>query len=129
MRVLTINQGDFTMNIYENIVILNAALSDEEAETALSKIKELIVNQGGEVLKVDIWGRRRLAYEIKKHTKGLYVLMIYKAPSEAIKKVKDFYRIFDAVVKYMIIKLGPKQVQSLEKSEPAPVSPQQKSGD
>jgi len=117
------------MNIYENIVILNAALSDEDAETALSKIKELIVTQGGEVLKVDIWGRRKLAYEIKKHKKGLYVLMIYKVPPEAIKKVKDFYRIFDAVVKYMIIKLGPKQVQSLEKTEPVPVSTQQKSGE
>lgn len=129
MRDLTTNQGDLIMNIYENIVILNASLSDEEAETALSKIKELIVNQGGEVLKVDIWGRRKLAYEIKKHKKGLYVLMIYKAPPEAIKKVKDFYRIFDAVVKYMIIKLGPKQVQNLEKSEPVPASSQQKSGD
>ena len=117
------------MNIYENIVILNAALSDEEAETTLSKIKGAIVNQGGEVLKVDIWGRRKLAYEIKKHKKGLYVLMIYKAPPEAIKKVKDFYRISDAVVKYMIIKLGAKQIQSLEKGEPVASPTQQKSGE
>ena len=41
------------MNIYENIVILNAALSDEEIQTSLTKIKDLIVNSGGEIIKTD----------------------------------------------------------------------------
>ncbi len=102
------------MNIYENMVILNAAISDEEAEAAITKIKELITGQGGEVLKVDVWGRKKLSYEIKKQKKGLYVLLFYKTPSATIKKLEEFYKVFDAVLKYMILKLHAKQVQNLE---------------
>lgn len=111
------------MNIYENIVIFDAALADEEVEAAITKIKELIAGQGGEVLKVNIWDRKKLAYEIKKHKKGLYVLLFYKTPPATIKKIEEFYKVFDAVLKYIIIKLSAKQALDLEKieaiSEPA----------
>jgi small subunit ribosomal protein S6 len=105
------------MNVYENIIILNPTLSDEEAETAIKRIKELIAGEGGEVLKVDIWGRKKLAYEIKKQKKGLYVLLFYKTPPASIKKIEEFYKVFDAVLKYIIIKLSTKQVYDLEKFE------------
>ena len=102
------------MNIYENIVILDSELTDEEAESAVSKIKEIIAGSEGEVLKIDVWGRRKLAYEIKKHKKGLYVLLVYKTPSKTIKKLEDFFRVFDAVIKYIIIKLNLKQARDIE---------------
>ncbi len=112
------------MNIYENMVILNAAISDEEAEAAITRIKDIIAGQGGEVLKLDVWGRRKLSYEINKQKKGLYVLLFFKTPPAAIKKLEEFYKVFDTVIKYMILKLGAKQVQSLENviaaPEPAP---------
>jgi small subunit ribosomal protein S6 len=111
------------MNIYENIIIMNAAISDEEAEAAVTKIKDLVTGQGGEVLKVDVWGRRKLSYEIKKQKKGLYVLLIFKAPSATVKKLEDFYKVSDTVLKYMVVKLEKKQVQELEKSEPVAEAP------
>lgn len=117
------------MNIYENMVILNAAISDEEADAAINKIKELITGQGGEVLKVDVWGRRKLSYEIKKQKKGLYVLFFYKTPSGAVKKIEEFYKVFDAVLKYMIVKLGAKQVQNLEKTETVSEPPAEQKGE
>jgi small subunit ribosomal protein S6 len=107
-------EGGVLVNIYENIVILNAAIPDEEVTAALTKVKDLIVNAGGEILKTDSWGRRKLAYEIKKQTKGMYTLLIYKAPPATIKKLEEFYKVFDPVIKYMVIKLGPKQVKHLE---------------
>jgi len=111
------------MNVYENMIILNAAISDEEADAAVTRIKEMITSQGGEVLKVDVWGRRKLSYEIKKQKKGLYVLLFYKAPSTAIRKLDEFFKVFDTVLKYIIFKLGRKQVQNLEKIEPATETP------
>lgn len=111
------------MNVYENMVILNAALSDEEADAAISRIKDLVTGQGGEVLKVDVWGRRKLAYDINKHKKGFYVLLFYKAPPATIKKLDEFFKVFDAVLKYIIFRLDRKRVQSLEKSEPVPEKP------
>lgn len=115
------------MNVYENMVILNSALSDEDAEAAVGKIKELIANQGGEVLKVDVWGRRKLAYEIKKQKKGLYVLLFFKTPTTTIKKLEEFYKVYDAVLKYMIVKLTAKQVRSLESVEASTEQMEQKS--
>jgi len=111
------------MNVYENMVILNAAISDEEADAAVVKIKDLITGQGGEVLKVDIWGRRKLSYEIKKQKKGLYVLLFFKAPSSTIRKLEEFFKVFDTVLKYIVFRLGRKQVQNLEKVELATETP------
>lgn len=102
------------MNIYENVVIMNAALSDEDIAAALTRIKTLITGAGGEVLKVDSWGRRKLAYEINKQSKGAYTMLVFKAPSDTIKKLEELYKVFDPVIKYMVIKLGPKQIKSFE---------------
>lgn len=110
------------MNIYENIVILNASLGDEEIETASGKIKDLITNSGGEILNTEVWGRRKLAYEIKKQKKGFYLLLVFKSPSAAIKKLEDYYKVFDPVVKYMVIKLEKKQAAAALKSSPVEVT-------
>lgn len=97
------------MNIYENIVILNASPTDEELESSTNKIKDLITGFGGEILKVDVWGRRKLANEIKKQKKGFYVLFTFSAPSSLTRKLEDYYKVFDPVIKYMIIRLEKKQ--------------------
>jgi small subunit ribosomal protein S6 len=111
------------MNVYENMIILNAAISDEEADAAVTRIKDLITGQGGEVLKIDVWGRRKLAYEIKKQKKGLYVLLFFKAPAPTIKKLEDLFKVFDTVLKYIVFRLGRKQIQNLEKIEPVTEKP------
>lgn len=110
------------MNIYENIVILNASLSDEEIETATGKIRDLIANAGGVLLKTDVWGRKKLAYEIKKHNKGFYLLFLFQAPSSLIKKLEDYYKVYDPVVKFMVIRLDKKMMKGviLAKPEEAP---------
>ncbi len=104
------------MNIYENIIILNASLSDEEIEVASGKIKDLITSSGGEILKVDVWGRRKLAYEIEKQNKGFYLLLFFKSPSPVIRKLEDYYKVFDPVMKYMVLKLAKKQVEAVLQS-------------
>lgn len=98
------------MNIYENIVIINASLSDEEIEAANGKIKDFITRSGGEILKFEPWGRKKLAYEINKHKKGFYTLLTFKAEPSLIKNLEDYYRVSDFVVKYMVIRMGKKEV-------------------
>ena len=105
------------MNIYENVVILNASPTDEEINGSVSKIKDVIISAGGEILLAEMWGRRKLSYEIKKQNKGFYALLIFRAPSQTVKKLEEFYKVFDAVIKYMVIKLDPKQVKHLEKTQ------------
>jgi small subunit ribosomal protein S6 len=112
-----IHEEVFEMNIYENVAILNASLPDEEINGAVSKVKDVIINAGGEILVAEMWGRRKLSYEIKKQNKGFYALLIFKAPSSSVKKLEEFYKVFDSVIKYMVIKLDPKQVKHLEKTQ------------
>ena len=107
------------MNIYENVVILNASLPDEEVNAAVSKIKDIIINAGGEIIVAEMWGRRKLSYDIKKQNKGFYALLIFKTPPATVKKLEEFYKVFDPVIKYMVIKLDPKQVKHLEKTQSA----------
>lgn len=116
------------MNIYENIVILDATLPDEEVAASLTRIKDVITNAGGEVIKAESWGRRKLAYEIKKHNKGVYALLVYKTPPTAVRKLEDFYKVFDPVIKYMVIKLGPKQIKLLESQKAAEAEGQKTEG-
>ncbi len=114
------------MNLYENIVILNAALADEEIEAAIAKIKDFIAEGGGEIIKVDIWGKKKLAYEIKRHKKGLYVLFLFKTAPSTIKRLEEFYKVFESTIKHMVIKLSAKQAHNLERIETLPESAEPK---
>jgi len=105
-----------TVNVYECIVILNAELADESVEASLSKIRDLIAANGGEVLKTDPWGRRRMAYEISKHQRGNYILLLFRAPSATVKKLEDLFKVTDTVVKFMVIKLEKKMREAALKS-------------
>lgn len=105
------------MNIYENIVVIDASLSDEEVETAAGRIKDLIINSSGEIIKADMWGRRKLAYEINKHKKGFYMLLLFKSPASLIRKLEDYYKVYDPVIKFQVIKLTKKMIASMPKNE------------
>lgn len=103
------------MNIYENVVILNPSLNEEELKSAVDKITDLIKNSGGDVFKVDNWGKKKLAYELSKQKMGVYFIFLFKAPSSTAKKIEDYFKVFDPVVKFMVVKLGKKQIAALPK--------------
>lgn len=100
-------------NYYEKMVLLIPSLSESEVQEAVNKISSVINDNGGEVLKIDNWGKRKLAYKLNKQTMGYYVLFIFRAPSKTIKILEDFYRVYDPVFKYMVIKLNKEQVATL----------------
>ncbi|MEW6600870.1 MAG: 30S ribosomal protein S6 [Nitrospirota bacterium] len=97
------------MNYYEDIVILDAALDDTAAEETVQRIKDVIVKQGGEILKTENWGRRKLAYELNKHQKGNYVLLLFKAPPSTITELETLSKVVDSIIKFMVVKLTKKK--------------------
>ena len=104
------------MNHYENIAILDPALSEEEVSDSIEKITSLITKNGGEIIKSENWGKKDLAYEIHKQKKGFYLFTVFKSPSDVIKKLEDYFKVFDPVFKFMIVKLGKKEIAALIKS-------------
>lgn len=97
------------MNYYEDIVILDAALDDAAAEETVQRIKDVIVKQGGEILKTENWGRRKLAYELNKHQKGNYVLLLFKAPPSTITELETLSKVVDSIIKFMVVKITKKK--------------------
>ena len=91
------------MNKYEVMVIVKPA--DEEANKAtFDKIEALIARVGGTVEKVDVWGKRRLAYAVNKHTDGVYVLINFEAAPGEIKEIDRVLKIDDNVLRHLIVK-------------------------
>jgi small subunit ribosomal protein S6 len=106
------------MNFYENIVIINPSLSDAEIESAAEKIKDQITSSGGELLRADAWGRKKLMYEVRKQKKGFYLFLIFKSPSLTIKKLEDYYKVFDPIIKQLVIRITQKQAEAALQKAP-----------
>jgi len=93
------------MHIYESIFIINPNLTDEETAGVIKKMQDVITNQGGEMVKFEDWGKKKLAYEIKKQKRGHYAFFQFKAPAALIHELERTYKLTDSVIKFMTIKL------------------------
>ena len=74
------------MRAYEVIVILEPSLDERTIEPSLDKYLNVIRKDGGTVENVDVWGRRRMAYEIKKNTEGIYAVINLTAEPATVKE-------------------------------------------
>src|SRR6266508_3828342 len=74
------------MRAYEVMVILDPSLEERTIEPSLDKYLNVIRKDGGNVEKVDVWGRRRLAYEVKKDAEGIYAIVSLQAEPATVKE-------------------------------------------
>ncbi len=95
------------MNNYELVYVLRPAIEDEEKDAVLDKVKA-IIEESGEVAKVDVWGVKRLAYEIQKLREGYYVLVEFKASTDTPKELDRNLKINDNVIRHMVINVDGK---------------------
>jgi len=108
-------------NVYESAVMINAALDDELIDSIISRIKETIINNGGEIREIENWGRKRLAYMVKKSKIGYYAIFRFTAPSKIVAKLERFFSLDEQILRYLTIKLDGEAVEYLEKNKVAPV--------
>ena len=99
---------------YESVIIINATLEEEQVESVITKIVDAIKVNGGEIIEVDKWGRKRLAYPIQKSKSGYYLLIRYDAPSPLISKFERMLRLDENVIRYITILLDKKALQHYE---------------
>ena len=91
------------MRKYETIFILHPSLDEEAVKANIEKFKGVIENGGGTVENVDFWGKRKLAYEIKKVSEGFYTLFNFTANPELPKELDRVFRITDGVIRHIIV--------------------------
>ena len=95
-----------TLREYETIYIARPDTANDKLAQLNERIKGILEGQGCTVLKVDNWGKRRLAYEIKKELKGIYLFWSYLGPAPAVAEVERNLRMLDTVIRYYTVKVG-----------------------
>ena len=102
--------------VYESAVLINAALEDDQIQSIISNIKEIIVNSGGEIKDVEDWGRKRLAYMVKKSKIGYYAIFRFYAPPNIITKLERFYKLDESILRFLTISLSQSALEQIEKN-------------
>lgn len=93
------------MNLYEVLYVIDTALEDSARTDVINRFSALVEANGGKVERVDEWGKRRLAYAINYKTEGYYVLMYISAPSDLPRELERNFKINDAILRYLVIRL------------------------
>ena len=89
---------------YELMVILNPEVDERTVAPTLDKFLKVITNDGGSIDNVDIWGRRRLAYEIQKKTEGVYAVVNFTATSEATQELDRQLNLSELVMRTKVLR-------------------------
>lgn len=92
------------MRHYEVMVILDSSLEERTVGPSLDTYLNVIRNAGGSVEKLDVWGRRRLAYEINKQTEGIYAVIDLQATPEAVAELDRQLRLNESILRTKVIR-------------------------
>jgi small subunit ribosomal protein S6 len=102
------------MRTYETIFIAHPDLVEEEVKALIDKVKGIIENLNGQLIKVEEWGRKKLAYKLKKLTKGYYILIRFLGNAEILVEIERNLRLSDGVLKYQSIRLDKKALEEVQ---------------
>jgi len=92
---------------YELTVLIHPDL-EADLETPLTKVRDIIKNAGGTIVREDNWGKKKLAYAINREDFAVYVYMDLELPPEAPLKISNTYNITDEVLRYLLVKVDVK---------------------
>ncbi|HAP93045.1 MAG TPA: 30S ribosomal protein S6 [Desulfotomaculum sp.] len=89
---------------YESLFILRPDLEEEKISEMMEKFRLLVENNGGEIARLEKWGKRRLAYEIEHLREGLYIILQFRADPAVVKELDRIFKITDEVIRHIIVR-------------------------
>ena len=98
-------KGLDSMKRYETIYIANPNLEEDPLGEVITKFSDLIKKEKGQIVKVDEWGKRKLAYEVKRLDKGHYVVLDFCGLPETVAELERNLRLDDRILKYLTVKI------------------------
>jgi small subunit ribosomal protein S6 len=99
------------MKNYELTVLIHPDL-EGDLDAPLNKVRDIIKNAGGTIVKEDNWGKKRLMYTIKKQDFAVYVYMDLQLPADALLKMSNIFNITDEVLRYLLVKQDEKALKA-----------------
>lgn len=91
------------MKTYETLFIVQPNATEDEVQAVATGVETLVAQDGGAVTTKDIWGKRRLAYEVNRFSEGIYILMRFQGPGESVKKLETHFKLNDDIIRYLVI--------------------------
>ena len=104
------------MRDYEVLYIVRADLEDDKVQDIVKRVNTLIEKAGGSLERTNVWGKRKLAYEVKHHKEGSYILQDFQIGPDRIPELEAVLKITEEVLRHLI-------VRKPEKATPTPVAP------
>jgi small subunit ribosomal protein S6 len=100
-------------------LILKPDFDEPQVDESLEKITDLIKSHGGACLKVDKWGKKRLAYKVKKNRFGYYLNIYHTCENDQLSSLEAKYKLYDAIIKFMVLRLDEKELErAIKEDEP-----------
>lgn len=96
------------MHKFETLLLLSPELSADARESIINGLVAIIEREGGQMVEVDQWGMRDLAYPVHKLMRGFYTRLVYNAPSPLVAELERNIRITDGLFKFLTVRLDEK---------------------
>ncbi|MFI5395879.1 MAG: 30S ribosomal protein S6 [Candidatus Binatia bacterium] len=97
------------MHRYETLFILHPDLPDAQVRETIDRVRRLIEGMQGQVIELQDWGMRDLAYPIQKQPRGIYVLVQYAAPPEVVKELERSMKLSDEFLRFVSVRMAEKR--------------------
>ncbi len=108
------------MRDYEVLYIVRADLDDEKVQGAVKRVNSLIERSGGTAERTDLWGKRRLAYEVKHQKEGAYVLQDFQLDPDRVPELEAGLKITEEVLRHLIVRKPEKAAAAVAPPSPPP---------
>ena len=94
------------MRRYEIVVILAPTLTEDEVEQSTETFKKAAEEKGAQIVEIEQWGKRKLAYPIKRHTEGIYIILTLEERSaEAVGELERRFKVSDSVIRFLTVRV------------------------
>jgi len=90
------------LRTYEALYIIRPDVPEDQIQTVADGVTKLITDNGGAIVRSEIWGKRRLAYEVKHFNEGVYVLVRFEAESDFPDKLEQYFRLSEEVIRWLV---------------------------
>jgi len=104
---------------YETGFVLSPALSEEETTQLIQQMADIVAQKKGHMVRQDVWGKRRLAYAIKRFQEGVYVFFTYDGPGDIAAELERRFKQTDAVIRFMTVVKDPRDLARRKKKRRA----------
>jgi small subunit ribosomal protein S6 len=105
------------LRTYEALYIVRPDRSDDEVQTIAKQVESLVTNNGGAIVRSEIWGKRRLAYEVSHFTEGNYILLRFQSQAAFITRLENFFRLEEPIIRSLVVYFDEKMLRLEEEQK------------